>query len=749
VGKFNVSFKGIVLCLAIGSAFLGQQCQPKDPDRPLSPKESMQTMELEEGFAIDLVAAEPLVIAPVAMIFDRQARIWVAEMDGYMPDSLGTGEELPVGRIVILSDTDGDGEMDDRKIFLDSLVLPRAISLAYDGLLVAEPPYLWFYTIQNDQPIAKTLVDSSYAVGGNVEHQPNGLIRALDNWIYSAKSSMRYRRHADGRWEKQATHFRGQWGISQDNQGRLYYNDNSSNLSGDHLPPSLGSTHQGLQQVRGYRERIVADTRVYPAHPTTGVNRGYMDGILDSTGKLLNFTAACGPLIYRGGFIPGNPAFVAEPAANLLKRNELNFDDFGAKGEQAYADREFLRSTDERFRPVNLHDGPDGGLYVLDMYRGIIQHKTYLTPYLKEEIAKRNLTLPIGMGRIYRIRPHGKTNETIHLPHDADSLVEYLGHSNGWVRDQAQQALIDGRRVEAVEKLKSKLMDDHLPWIHRIHLLWTLEGLGGLDIDQLKILSQQKSNELQMQVGVILSQWPEKQRATEVLNQSLFVTDPHVKVVWAHALARLGLAQQSLQTLLLDTSSQSALVDAVMSGFEGTEKEVFQWASTRLPAEHRILKRIQKHLDDLQASANQARQIKINGQYKEAVALFQTACVACHGNDGRGISPIAPPLAGSHWVTGPKDRLIALVLYGMSGEVEVGGKTYDRPDISGEMPGLYFNNTISSEQLAEVLTYLRVSWGNDASEIQPSDIQRVRSRFGSRSEVFTQAELDQVFGKHR
>src|SRR5690606_40416502 len=119
----------------------------------------------------------PLVVAPVAMTFDNQGRIWLAEMEGYMPDTMGTGEDAPVGKIVILTDDDGDGEMDDRKVFLDSLVMPRALCLVNGGLLVAEPPKLWFYEMKDDKPGSRTLVDSAYAEGGNVEHQSNGPFR--------------------------------------------------------------------------------------------------------------------------------------------------------------------------------------------------------------------------------------------------------------------------------------------------------------------------------------------------------------------------------------------------------------------------------------------------------------------------------------------------------------------------------------------------------------------------------------------
>src|SRR5690606_36235057 len=160
----------------------------------LSPDEALKTMLVEEGFEIKLVAAEPLVQSPVAFNFDSEGRMWVVEMEGYMPNAEGEGEEVPNGKIVILEDKDTDGSMDDRKVFLDSLLLPRALCLIEDGILVAEPPYLWYFEIKNDLPTSKVLIDSNYTEGGNVEAQSNGLYRALDNWIYSGGSSKRYRK---------------------------------------------------------------------------------------------------------------------------------------------------------------------------------------------------------------------------------------------------------------------------------------------------------------------------------------------------------------------------------------------------------------------------------------------------------------------------------------------------------------------------------------------------------------------------
>ena len=460
---------------------------------PLQPEEAIKKMHTQEGFQVKLVAAEPLIAAPVAMSFDDKGRLWVVEMMDYMPDTAGTGEEAPTGKIVILTDINGDGVMDSSKIFLDSLVLPRAICLIEDGILVAEPPNLWYYDIKEDKPFNKTLVDSAYADKGNVEHQPNGLLRAMDNWIYNAKSDKRYKKSGN-KWLIQHTHFRGQWGITQDDYGRLLYNNNSENVLGDYFMPGLGAQNKDQLAVAGYDERIVRDNRVYPVRPTPGVNRGYMEGVLDDSLRLINFTAACGPVIYNAGLFDKayyNNVFVAEPSANLIKRNILDEKGYVTNGWQAYQDKEFLASEDERFRPVNLYVGPDGALYITDMYRGIIQHKTYLTTYLKNEIKERALTQPLNCGRIYKIVPVNTNPVIVSMPSSSDSLVQLFYNNNSWIRNKAQQLLIDKKAKAAVPALRNMLLQTGKP-VAVAHALWTLEGLGVLQSnDVLPLLTKE------------------------------------------------------------------------------------------------------------------------------------------------------------------------------------------------------------------------------------------------------------------
>src|SRR4051812_4024824 len=170
------------------------------PAPPLSPDQALKSFSVQPGFRIELVASEPLVETPVAISFDPDGRIWVLEMRGYMPNPDGIGEQKIPGRIVILEDTDNDGRMDKRTVFLDDLVMPRALALVRGGALVAEPPKLWFCrdTDGDGKCDQKVEVASDYGDQKSPEHTANGLVLAIDNWIYSLYHTYRYR-FSDGK----------------------------------------------------------------------------------------------------------------------------------------------------------------------------------------------------------------------------------------------------------------------------------------------------------------------------------------------------------------------------------------------------------------------------------------------------------------------------------------------------------------------------------------------------------------------
>ncbi len=480
----------LCLWIVVISLFFAAGCEGthagKTDDGPSpekTPEEELASFEIEPGLTVQLVAAEPMVQDPVVITFDQDGRLWVVEMRGFMPDIDGLGEKDPIGRVSVLEDTNGDGRMDVSTVYIDSLILPRAIALVPGGALIVEDAALWLTQDINSDLKAdtKTLIDPDYAGSPLPEHSGNGLWRGMDNWYYNAKSRFRYRL-VEGTWKRDSTEFRGQWGLSHDDEGRLYYNYNWSQLHADLVPPNALSRNKNHKPTTGIDHGLTLDRRVYPIRPNPAVNRGYIPGTLDESGRLLEFTAACSPLFYRGTALPsayyGN-VFVCEPSGNLIKRNTIKSDGLMLAASDPHPGREFLASTDERFRPVHLSTGPDGALYIADMYRGLVQHGAHVTPYLREQTISRKLVQPINRGRIWRVVPTG-WKEPTHLKLSkatAEELIANLSNPNGWHRDIAQRLLVERDDQSKVHLLVAEALNGESD-LGRLHALWTIEGMN-------------------------------------------------------------------------------------------------------------------------------------------------------------------------------------------------------------------------------------------------------------------------------
>ena len=469
------------------------------PAPALSPEEALKTFTVASGYRLELAAAEPQVQEPVAIAFGPDGRLWVAEMRGYMPDLDGQGEDAPVGRIVVLRDADGDGRFEESKVFIDRLVLPRAIAVVGDGVLVGAPPTLTFHRDTNgDGKVDKQeVVATDYGVKvdparphlANPERAPNSLLWAYDNWIYSAAYTRKFRRVA-GEWETGSTSFRGQWGLGQDAFGRLWHGSNSDSLRVDVIHSDYLQRNRNQPRLAGTNVNAAADQLVWPVRVTPGINRGYRPEMLRD-GRLKEFTAACGWHVYHGDLLPElqGSVFVAEPAAHFVRRAVITAADGTVRGRNAYPEKEFIASTDERFRPVNFATGPGGALYVVDLYRGVLQHRISLTSYLRKQSEDRKLVQPQHLGRIYRVVPDraGAAARSVGAaPRTSDEWVARLSHPNGWWRETAQRVLVERRDTAAVPAIRRVAESAGLA-DGRVRALWTLDGLGALTADTVRL----------------------------------------------------------------------------------------------------------------------------------------------------------------------------------------------------------------------------------------------------------------------
>ena len=732
---------------------------PESP--PLAPAEAMATLRVAPGFRVELVAAEPLVEDPVAMAWDERGLLYVVEMRGFMPTVDGEGEQAPVGRVVVLEDADGDGAMDRNAVYLDGLVSPRAIAAVSGGMLIGEPPNLWLCRSEagtGELPRCgsrERLLDYGDPDPDLLEHTENGLLWALDNWIYNAKSDRRFRlRRGSGgaSVEIDPTLFRGQWGIAQDDVGRIYYNTNSRYLYADLIPADYALAnpeHQPRGGGIGASERLVHDESVYSIRVNPGINRGYVGSMLRGDGRLAVTTSVSGLAVYRGDQFPATfrgDVFVPEPAGNVVAHFDLApgpaqdgvptlTAEHRRYGDADWVEREFLASTDERFRPVDAKIGPDGALYVIDMYRGILQHVRYVTTYLREYILEHGLDRPLGLGRIYRVVWEGDADEPAPLRRDAPKLataadrIAALSHPNGWHRDTAQRLLVeDGLDAAGRDALRDLVRSAPDP-LARIHALWTLHGRGELD--------------------------------EAAVRRALRARDPWLVV---HGLrageAHLGAGPDrggaDLLGELLESSSAQVRTQALLT--LGALARQAPWA--RIALAERVAARPEDAFHRQVALAAEAPDLDPGAPAEtpglgpdaapaltaEEAARFNSgrrhyrACSSCHERDGQGQEGLGPSLVDSPWVLGSPERLAALVLQGIEGPIEVHGETWD--DL---MPGFAADPRLSDAAIAALLTYVRRSWGNAAAPVSPELVADVRRRTSDRADPWTAPELEAAF----
>lgn len=572
-----------------GSAVGELKIQPWLP-QPLAPEDALRAFQIERGLRIGLVAAEPLVEAPVAISFDDQGRLYVVEMRGYMRDAAGSSERDPIGRIKLLEDTDGDGCMDRASVFLDGLVMPRSVMAVKGGVLVAVPPNLFFCKDTDGDgkaDVKETIADDYGKTDGRVEQLPNTPIWGMDNAVWSAGYPVSFRLRA-GVWQRGPGLGRGQWGLCQDDYGRLFYNDDTHILRCDLLPAEALARNPLLRAPLSVNTLLVTNQSVWPSHLTPGVNEGGAPGTLRPNGTLSRATAACGVVIYRGNALGpdfnGN-AFVPEPAGNLVKRLRLIEKDGSITAENVAEGREFLTSTDERFRPVQAANGPDGALYIVDMYRGVIQHASSMTPYLRATIQDRKLEQPPDRGRIWRVVPAvaEKVLKPVRIPTDTVSRVAMLKDGNGWVRDTVQRLLVESTDPAAAQPLADLLRSKDAPPLARLHALWSLDGIDALTPDL--VLVALRDHDDQVRAAAV------RLAPSAIVPELLPVTVDTSPVVLAHLAIKLSSlilpdADAALVNLVAFRGDVPTAREGALTGLRGREAAFAQMLAGQSGAEH-------------------------------------------------------------------------------------------------------------------------------------------------------------------
>ncbi len=693
---------------------------------PLSPEASLKTMIIQDGYSMEIVAAEPLIEEPVTMTYDGNGRIYVAEMLTYMQDADSSGTFKSTSRIKRLEDKDGDGLFESFTIFADNLLLPRMILTLDDGRIIVRETntldLLLLTDTDNDgiSDLRETIYQGGKR-GGNLEHQPSGLIYGIDNWLYVTYTDKRYK-FVDGKIISQDMAYGGgQWGLAQDHLGRLYYSTaGGENPAFTFQAPSVYSqvTVEG-EQADGYRE-------VFPISTTPDVQGGLKRLRPDNT--LNHFTGGGGQSIYLGGVFDDMQGdyIIPEPVGNLIRRSKVTRENGYTVLSNRYQEerKEFIVSSDANFRPVWSETAPDGSLMILDMYRGIIQEGNWTKKgsYLRGVIDNYGFDKVIGRGRLYRVKKDGVLLNSLPkmFSHTPAELIQYLSHSNHWWRLEAQKLMIlsgDNKLIPALKKVAQNESNSFA----QIHALWTLEGLGILDKQLLTDLFTSKHTDVRV-------------TAIRISEQLASAGDASIANKW------LDLANDKNVEVAQQTILSAYFVDS------DNHKEILHAAKRTHPNKKGILA-IEKSMNNLM-SLNDKRRKLAEGNQELAAAIiagekaFKGFCYTCHGADGNGAPAgdnlIAPSFHNNPRVIGNTALLINLVLKGMQGEID--GVNYT----GGMMPSIASNG---DEYVANVLTYIRNEFGNEASLVTAKDVAAVKKLNQAPENMWDQKTLEHKFSK--
>ncbi len=686
--------------------------------QPRSPAETLKATEVARGFHLETVLTEPEIKEPVAIGFDGDGRMFVAEMRTYMQDVDGTGEHDHKSRVSLHWSSKGDGVYDKHTVFIDDLLLPRImLPLDKGRVLIGETDTndLYIYTDTDGDGVAdkKDLFYQGGGRGGNMEHQPSGPVWALDNWLYTSYNSYRLRWAPDGQTLKEPTAPNGgQWGVSQDDWGKIWF----VNAGGERGPLNYqtgilyGAFNTRDQFAPGYEA-------VWPI-----VGLGDVEGgekrYRPEDGTLNHFTATCGGEIYRGDKLPDlrGELFFGEPVGRLIRRTKITMQDGITILSNPYEKSEFIRSTDPLFRPVNLKTAPDGTLFITDFYRGIIQEGNWVRPgsYLRKAVLQHGLDKPIGRGRIYRLLQDGIMPGPLPKMNSETpaELVVHLAHPNGWWRDTAQKLLVIKQDASVVPALNI-MARNHKDPLARLHALWTLEGLDALTPEIVRAKFKDENPQLRAAALRVSETLYKKGDTSLAADIQAATKDPDGDVV----------LQALLTSRLLNVPDWKTTFAAVLP------------TST-----YRAVKEIgEMVLNPPKQSAPVAMNDAERKLFKDGEGTFQTLCSACHGMDGKGMpmvgappgSMLAPPLAGSKTVVGWREGPIHVLLQGLTGDID--GKKYE-----GQMIPMATND---DAWIASVLSYVRNSFGNHAGFVRPEEVARLRVASKDRTQPWTMSEL--------
>ena len=629
------------------------------PD-PKSPADALAAFRVRPGFRVELVAAEPVVVDPVAFDWGADGRLWVVEMRDYPLGLDGKGQAG--GVVKILEDADGDGRYEKATTFLDGIAFPSSVMPWKKGALIAAAPDI-FYAEDTDgdgkADVRKVLLTGF--TPGNQQHRVNGFEWGLDGWIYAANGdsggrvrsivtdktvsiSGRDIRFRPDTGELETVSAATQFGRRRDDWGNWFGNNNPTWLWHVTIPEHYlrRNPQLAVKSVRHILANYPDSTRVFPASKSmVRPNQPW---------SINHVTSGCSPTPYRDDLFGPDFAtsvFISEPVHNTVHREVLARDGSGFTSHRAPGEEqsEFLSSTDNWFRPVTLKTGPDGALYVADMYRFILEHPEWISPEMQ---ARVDLRAGTDKGRIYRVVPEGGKRRPIPnlAAMSAPQLVEAMNSPNGWQRDTAQRLLVERRDPTATPAIARLLAVTCAPQV-RIQALSTLGLLGALKTDAVVPAIADPHPAVRAEALRQSESFAGKNDAVfDAVRAAVADSDASVRLQAAFSLGAWPIArtEPALRELATRSEGDETLRIAIMSSLPPANSlftEMKRNAPIPKPAMLTALK--PSSADRAQVIAGYAGVEKLIGDAAHGRQLFQSLCISCHRLRGEG-TEVGPDL---------------------------------------------------------------------------------------------------------
>ena len=675
-------------------------------------EDALAKLKVPEGYKIELFASEVEfkdLANPVQMSFDNKGRLWVATMPSY--PHYKPGDSKPNDKLIILEDTNNDGKADKQTVFVDGLHLPLGFEFAPEGVYVSQGTNLKLFTDTNgDDKADKEEILMSGFDDHDTHHNSSAFCADPSGAIYSGEGVFLHTnvetaygtvRATNGGFYRYSPQRRkldriaqlsipNPWGIAFDEWGQPFFAETSGPdvrwmTPGTVLPRYGEATNKGKQLIE--KDHLV--------RPTSG----------------LEFVSS--------------RHFPEEVQGDMLINNTIGF--LGTKqhkiwdsgtGYETKHRQDLVVGTDRNFRPVDMEFAPDGSLYLVDWHNILIGHMQHnARDPLRDHVH----------GRIYRITYPSRPLVTPAKIDGAsiETLLSNLTLPEYRSRYRTRRELRGRNAEEVLAKMDKWILTldtkDARYEHHLLEGLWVSWGLNKVNQPLLKkLLSANDYRVRAAAVEVLRFNEHQVKNQAEWLKQAASDDHPRVRL---GAIVAASWLEKAKGMMVLEAAKMKTLDDWMVYAYETAVAHLNEVAVIK----PKVVKKVETNLkgDDL-ALFSKGKEVYSKEGY----------CVTCHQADGNGLTASGfPPLSGTEWVTGDQVRLVKVILKGLMGPIEVNGKQYE-----GMVPMTPFEG-LSDDDVAAVATYIRNSFGNTASPVQPSFVKEVRATLSKKQSFYQSTKL--------